>query len=74
VVQETGTDNQRKPFTRAEAEKIRDALAAPQETLVCPACGGELSLGPPADGASSTAYWEIHCKNCGRGQILQELL
>ncbi len=67
------TSEGRKPFS-ADAEKIRDALSFPDGKLICPACGGELSLGPPADGASSTAYWEIHCKSCGRGQILQDLL
>jgi len=64
----------RQPFSAEEAEKIRDALSAPGETIPCPACGGELSLGPPLNGASSTAFWEIHCKSCGRGQILQDLI
>jgi len=65
---------ERKPFSAEEAEKIRDALSAPGDTLICPACGGTLSLGPPATGESSTAYWEVHCERCGRGQILQDLI
>jgi len=69
-----GRDEARKPFTAEEAEKIRDALAFPGDTMVCPACGGTLTLEQPADGASSTAFWDIHCESCGRGQILQDLL
>jgi hypothetical protein len=68
------TGEGRKPFSAEEAEKIREALSVPSERIPCPACGGDLSLGPPADGASSTGYWEIHCPSCGRGQILQDLL
>jgi hypothetical protein len=63
-----------KPFSRTEAEKIRDALTAPEETLVCPACGGALKLAPPPSGESSTAFWEIQCTACGRGGVLQDLL
>jgi ribosomal protein S27E len=63
-----------KPFSKDEAEKIREALTAPFESLSCPACGNDLTLAPPPDGQSSTAFWEIRCKHCGRGQILQDLL
>jgi hypothetical protein len=63
-----------KPFSPHEAEKLRDLLAAPAETLPCPACGSALTLAPPADGVSSTGFWEIHCEHCGRGQILQDLV
>ena len=69
-----GKDAARKPFTAEEAVKIRDQLAFPGDTMVCPACGGTLILEQPAEGVSSTAYWDIYCPACGRGQILQDLL
>lgn len=64
----------KKSFTPEESAKIRDAIWAASEHLECPSCGGRLTINPPADGGSSTAFWEVRCDQCGRSQVMQDLL
>lgn len=61
-------------FTRSEAVKIREMIATQGAALVCPRCGGELTMSLPlAGGGSVAAIWEVRCTPCCRSLMVRDL-
>ena len=61
-------------FSRAEAQKIRQALAAADRELRCPPCGSELVIrGPVGGGGSNRSVWEIRCPSCSHSMYVRDL-
>ena len=65
--------NDEKRFTVEETVTIRDALQAPDAVLVCPRCGGALTVDYPVGTASMGHYWEVRCAGCGCVTVVSDV-
>lgn len=61
------------PFSPEETEAIRALLSDPKAKLLCPRCGGELTVAYPIAGHSIAPFWEVRCTPCRRSVIVTEL-
>lgn len=62
------------PYSPEEAGRLREAVRAGVEPLVCPRCGGRVTSGPPiAGGGTVGSFWLLRCDACQRGVTLSDL-
>ncbi len=61
-------------FSVKEAARIQQLVVTENAQLVCPRCGGELSMGDPIAGGHSIAMvWEVGCPACRRSIMIRDL-
>ncbi len=61
-------------FLVKEAARIQQLVVTEDAELVCPRCGGELSMGDPIAGGHSIAMvWEVSCLACRRSIMIRDL-
>ena len=61
-------------FSAKEAARIQQLVVTAGAQLVCPRCGGRLSMGDPiAAGHSGAMVWEVSCPACRRSVMIRDL-
>jgi hypothetical protein len=59
------------PYSKEHARLINRMVLTPGEPLVCPACQGELKLGPPVRFEDAHVR-QLRCMGCGRGAMIRD--
>jgi len=62
-----------KRFSLEETAAIRAALHAPNAAMVCPRCGGALTVEYPVGTASMGHYWEVRCSGCATATYVSDV-
>ena len=61
------------PYSRDDAERIRQMVATPGAKIVCPQCDEELTMGVPIAGGGTIGFvWQPQCASCGRRLFLTD--
>ncbi len=61
------------PYSRDDAERIRQMVATPGAKIVCPQCDEELTMGVPIAGGGPIGFvWQPQCASCGRRLFLTD--
>lgn len=62
-------------FSHEEAQQIGEMLRAPEASVECPCCGGEVVLrGPITSVDKEATIFHVSCKLCCRTAIITEVL
>ena len=61
-------------FAHEAAEKIREMLLKPGTPVLCPKCGGDLSVsGPVSAGETIGPVYHVVCKPCRRHAAIRDV-